>query len=289
MHAFEYAAPKSVKEAVSLLSKRKTVGVLAGGSDIIPQLREGRRDLDLLVDLKEIPELSKVEFKAATGLKVGAAAACSEIYENKDVAKRYPALVDCTSLIGSIQIQGRASLGGNLCNSSPAADTVPALIALGAVVTIVGPKGRRRVKVEDFCTGPGTNVLKKGEFVLSFQIPSPKRNSGAKFLRFIPRNEMDIAVVNAGASVVLDSKKKKISAARVCVGAAAPTALLLDEAAEAIEGEEVSDETIEKAAEIARKSVSPITDMRGTVEQRTHLAGVLIRRAIQGAVERARS
>ncbi|MDA0748015.1 MAG: xanthine dehydrogenase family protein subunit M [bacterium] len=290
MHAFEYAAPKTVDEAVALLSGNgDQARILAGGSDIIAQLKEGRRRVKVLVDVKTIPEANELSYDPKKGLTLGAGVPCCRIYEEEAIAKAYPALVDSTSLIGSIQIQGRATVGGNLCNASPAADTIPSLIVLGGVATIVGPKGKREVKVEEFCTAPGKNVLQDGEFLLSLHFPAPAANSGARFLRFIPRNEMDIAVVNAAVSVVLSADKKKFESARIAVGAVAPTPLFLPAAGDALAGNAVSDEVIENAAEIARKAAKPISDMRGTIEQRTHLAGVLTRRAIQGAVERAKA
>lgn len=289
MYAFDYVAPQSVDEAVAVLSENGSdARMLAGGSDIIAQLKEGRRQVKVLVDVKKIPAANELAFDARQGLTIGAGVSCCDIYENEHVASNYPALVDSTELIGSIQIQGRATIGGNLCNASPAADTIPTLIVLGATARIAGPSGEREVAVEDFCTAPGQTVLQDGEFLVSVHFPPPATNSGAFFLRFIPRNEMDIAVVNAAASVVLNAGKNAFESARIAVGAVAPIPLYLSAAGAALAGSEVSDQSIEMAAEIARQSARPITDMRGTIEQRVHLAGVLTRRAVCGAVERAR-
>lgn len=289
MHAFDYVAPQTVDEAVAVLSENgSNARMLAGGSDIIAQLKEGRRQVKVLVDVKKIPAANELAFDPLEGLTIGAAVSCCDVYENEDVASNYPALVDSTELIGSIQIQGRATIGGNLCNASPAADTIPTLIVLGATAAIAGPEGERKVAVEDFCTAPGQTVLQDGEFLVSIHFPPPEANAGAYFLRFIPRNEMDIAVVNAAASVVLNDEKTAFESARIAVGAVAPVPLYLPAAGAALAGGEVSDQTIETAAEIARQSARPITDMRGTIEQRVHLAGVLTRRAVRGAVERAR-
>lgn len=289
MYAFDYVAPQSVDEAVAVLSENGSdARMLAGGSDIIAQLKEGRRQVKVLVDVKKIPAANELAFDARQGLTIGAGVSCCDIYENEHVASNYPALVDSTELIGSIQIQGRATIGGNLCNASPAADTIPTLIVLGATARIAGPAGEREVAVEDFCTAPGQTVLQDGEFLVSVHFPPPAANSGAFFLRFIPRNEMDIAVVNAAASVVLNAGKNAFESARIAVGAVAPIPLYLPAAGAALAGSEVSDQSIEMAAEIARQSARPITDMRGTIEQRVHLAGVLTRRAVCGAVERAR-
>jgi len=289
LNAFDYAAPQSVEEAVSLLSADGDgVGILAGGTDIIAQLKEGRRKLKLLLDIKKIPETGELSFDPEAGLRLGAAVPCCQIYEHEAVQANYPALVDSTSLIGAIQIQSRASVGGNLCNASPAADSIPTLIALEAVCEIAGPNGRRKLPVEDFCTGPGQNALEPGEFLVALFLPLPRPHSGAFFNRFIPRNEMDIAVTNAAASVVLNDDKTACVSARVAIGAVAPTPLLVQEAGATLVGHPLSDLAIEAAAEAARSAARPISDMRGTVEQRVHLAGVLTRRAIQGAIQRAK-
>jgi carbon-monoxide dehydrogenase medium subunit len=220
-------------------------------------------------------------------LTLGAAAACSKIYGDPAVQEHYPALIDSASLIGSIQIQNRASIGGNLCNGSPAGDTIPSLIALGAVGIVEGASGRRVIQVEQFCSSPGRTVLGDDEILLQIQIPAPAPRSGAAFLRFIPRNEMDIAVANAAASLVLEEDLKTIKSARVAVGAVAPTPLLVKEAGDALAGRPLSVETFELAVAAVRDAVSPITDMRGSDQQRRHLSGVLVRRALESAAARA--
>ena len=289
MNAFDYAAPRSVDEAISLLSAGNgNVGVLAGGTDLIAQLKENRRKIDLLLDLKRIPEATALTFDEA-GLHIGAATPCSKIYTAEVVKSRYPALVDCTELIGSIQIQNRGSMGGNFCNASPAADTPPSVIVQGGVCCIVGPGGEREVAAEDFFLGPGQNALQAGELLIAIRIPTPVANSGAFFLRFIPRNEMDIAVANAAAAVVLDEDKATIQSARVSIGAVAPTPLLVTDAGDALAGKSTDDEdAIQAACEAARAAANPISDMRGTIEQRVHLSGVLTGRAIRGAIQRAK-
>jgi len=287
LNAFDYAAPQSVDEAVSLLQQGNgSVGILAGGTDILPQLKENRRKIDVLLDIKKVPEVNVLSFDATEGLRVGSGVSCANIYHNADVQKHYPALVDCTSLIGAIQIQNRATVGGNMCNASPAGDSPPAVIVLGGICEVAGPNGQRDIAAEDFFTGPGQNALEAGEFLVAIRFPAPAANSGAFSLRFIPRNEMDIAVANAAVSLVLDGDT--ITAARVAIGAVAPTPLLVAEAAEALVGQTISDDVIEKACEASRAAAKPISDMRGTVEQRVHLAGVLTKRAIQGAIERAK-
>ena len=289
MRAIEYAAPTSVEEAVAILARHGPgARVLSGGTDLIVQAREGRRDVAVIVDAKSIPEASELRFEPDGSLYIGAAVPCAEIYENAEVQRRFPALVDSASLIGGIQIQSRASLGGNLCNSSPAADSIPTLIALGAICQIAGPNGPRTVPVEEFCTGPGRNQLADGELLVALTFPAPTQNSGAAFERFIPRNEMDIAVCNAAASVALDGDARTFRSARIAIGAVAPTPLFVTEAGNALTGQPVGAEAIERAADLASQAARPITDMRGSAAQRRHLTKVLVRRVLEKAVERAR-
>ena len=288
MQDFEYVAPTTLDEAVRLMAESgPKAKALAGGTDVIVQLRGGRFDIDRLVDVKEIPEMNELSYSEANGLTVGAGVPCCLIYENETVIKHYPGLVDAAYLIGGIQIQGRATLGGNLCNSSPSGDTIPALMALGGVANVAGPNGPRSIPVEEFCTAPGRNQLQDGELLVNLNFPAPKPNSGAAFLRFIPRNEMDIAIANSAASVELDNAGKVVSA-RIAVGAVAPTPRMAQAAADAMVGKDASEATIEEAAEAAKAVASPINDMRGTVKQRIHLVGVLTKRALRTAVARAK-
>jgi carbon-monoxide dehydrogenase medium subunit len=287
---FSYAAAASVDEAVSLLSAGgERARVLAGGTDIIVQLREGMREADLVVDVKKIPELTQLVFDPQRGLKLGAAVPCYRLYGDPQVSAAYAGLTDAAHIIGGWQIQSRASIGGNLCNSSPAADSIPALIAYNAVCHIAGPGGSRHVPVEQFCTGPGRNCLARGEFLVSLELPPQPRHSGAHYLRFIPRNEMDIAVVGAGAWVVLDAAGKTIEQARIGLAAVAPTPLFAAAASQLLVGRPVTAESFQQAAEAARKIARPIADRRGTAEYRQHLVGVLVVRALEKAVERART
>ncbi len=289
MQAIDYIAPNTIDEAVqAMASKGDRARALAGGTDLLVQLRGGRFTADLVVDVKNIPELNEVSYDAQNGLTIGAAAPCYRIYQNQDVASVYPGLVDSASLIGSIQIQGRASIGGNLCNSAPSADVIPSIIALGGVAAITGPNGSRQVAVEDFCTGPGRNVLEPGELLTSIRMPAPQSNSGANYLRFIPRNEMDIAVAGVGSSVVLDASGQNFVSARISLASVAPTPVFCRDAGESLAGKAVSDEAIEEAAQKAMADAKPITDMRGTIRQRVHLVGVLTRRTLNTAVSRAR-
>jgi CO/xanthine dehydrogenase FAD-binding subunit len=283
---FDYAAPLSVAEAVGLLTAHPSARLLAGGTDLLVQLRAGRKETDLVVDAKRIPELNALHYDPAHGLTLGSAVPCYRIYRDKTVARAYPSLVEVASLIGGTQIQGRASIGGNVCNAAPSADSIPLLIALGATCRIAGPRGSRDVAVEDFCVAPGRTVLQPGELLVSLHLPAPAPHSGARYLRFIPRNEMDIAVAGVGVEVVLENGRFR--SARVALAAVAPTPLYVREAGETLAGSPVDEASIAAAAEIARKTARPITDMRGTSDYRSHLCAVLTRRALEAAVERAR-
>lgn len=290
MKDIDYVAPKAVAEVVKILGEKgDKARCLAGGTDLIVQVREHRRDIDVMVDIKNLPEVNELTFDAKKGLIIGSAVPCYRIYEHAQIAKAYPGLIDAVSLIGGIQIQSRASLGGNLCNASPAADSIPALIAHEGTCVIAGPSGTRDIAADKFCTAPGKTALGKGEFLLRITFPTPKPRFGAAYLRFIPRNEMDIAVVGAGVSVVLDEKKEKCTAARVALAAVAPTPLLVPEAGAALVDGAVNDALLEKAAQAARVAAKPISDMRGTAEYRRHLVGVLVRRALSTALDRAKS
>lgn len=287
MRPIEYAAPTTVEEAVAaLVEKGEAARPLAGGTDIIVQLRGGRRAVDRIVDVKKIPELNELSYDTQAGLRVGAAVPCHRIYEDEAIAAAYPGLMDAATLIGGIQIQGRASLGGNLCNAAPSGDSIPALIAHNAIAEVAGPGGKRDVPVEDFCTAPGRTVLGPGEFLVALRVPTPPANFGASYLRFIPRNEMDIAVAGVGASVVMDGGT--VTACRVALASVAPTPVLAAEAGAALAGKEPSDDVLAEAAEAARAAARPISDMRGTAEYRTHLVGVLTTRALRNAIQRAK-
>ena len=288
MRAIDYVAPTSLSEAVSVLSANgDRARPLAGGTDIIVQLRGGRRELDVLVDAKSIPELNQIEL-TDEGLRLGAAVPCYEIYQNQAVAAAYPGLIDAAGLIGSIQIQGRASIGGNLCNAAPSGDSIPPVITLGGQAHINGPNGWRTVAAEDFCTGPGRSVLEPGEILVGIQIPAPAANSGTAYLRFIPRNEMDIAVAGVSSSVVLDASGQTIQSARIALASVGPTPILATAAGDSLAGKAVSDDAIAEAGRLASEAASPITDMRGTIRQRHHLVDVLTRRTLNIAIRRAR-
>lgn len=281
-----FAAPHSVAEAVALLeSNGESARVLAGGTDLLVQMRSGQRRPAVLVDVKRIPELQALRFEGEECV-IGAAHSAAALREHANLRQRWPGVVEAAELIGSEQIQGRASLGGNLCNASPAADTVPALVAAAARCEIAGPGGRRFLAVEDFCLGPGENALVPGELLVALRLPLPAPRSADAYLRLIPRSEMDIAVAGAGVSLALDAQGR-IAAARIALGAVAPRVLLLAELGQALAGAAPDEAALARVAEAARAAVRPIDDKRGTAEYRRHVAGVLARRALAIAARRA--
>jgi len=286
LHAISYESPKSLAQALSLLAAAGDKGrPLAGGSDLIIQMRAGVRQPGQVIDIKDIPELQVIAFSPQDGLRLGAAVCCARITEDAMLKQNYPGLVEAAGLIGSDQIQSRCSVGGNLCNGSPAADTTPALIALGAQCVISSSKGTRTVPVEQIVTAPGRTILTADELLVEFRIAAPKGHSSDCYQRFIPRNEMDIAVVGVGAAVTVDGGK--FTAARIGLGAVAATPLLAKNAGDSLVGKPVNDESIAAAAVLAQQIATPISDMRGTAEYRKHLVGVLTRRVVKEAANRA--
>ena len=287
MHPFRYVAAKSVAEVVSVLSEHGSAArCLAGGTDLLTHTRTGRYELDVLVDIKDIPQAMEVQ-STGQGLRIGAAVPCYRLYEDPQIAAQYPGLIDAAALIGGIQIQSRASFGGNLCNASPSADGICPLIVHQATAVIAGPNGTRTVPVEEFCTGPGTTILERGEFLMALELPRPPARFGAAYQRFIPRNEMDIAVAGVASAVVLDGSGERFQSARIALAAVGPTPILAGEAGSYLAGKPVTEEVVRAAMELAMQSARPITDMRGTREQRRHLAGVLTGRTLNKAIQRA--
>jgi len=286
--AMNYQAPETIDAAISALAAANgQARVLAGGTDLLVQLRSGRLKAEHVVDVKNIGEMRSINIEA-NHIRIGAAVSGAELGDRKDVIEEWPGVVEAFELIGSTQIQGRATMGGNLCNASPAADSVPALIAAGAMCVVMGPNGRREVAVEDIITGPGQTTLADGELVFEFLLPRRAQRSGDAYLRFIPRTEMDIAVVGAGVNLTLNNDGV-CETARVGLGAVAPTPLLVADAAAALIGSPVDDTALNKAAAAASAACNPINDKRGTIEYRTKVAGVLVRRATAIALDRARS
>lgn len=281
-----YEAPTSTKVAATLLAKEKGKAfVLAGGTDLLVRMKAGMVEPDLIVDIKRIPATQSIK-KSDSGFKIGAAVSGAALGESKALKKAWPGVVEAAELIGSDQVQGRCTIAGNLCNASPAADSVPALVAAKAKAAVVGPKGRRTVAIQDVVTGPGRTSLKKGEIIESISLPKRAPKSGDAYLRFIPRTEMDIAVCSAGVNLTLDSKGV-VKSARVALGAVAPTVVLVEDAADAIIGTKLDDDSLATLSAACEAACSPIDDKRGTVEFRTEVAGVLARRAAKIAYQRA--
>jgi len=281
-----YEAPNSLDQAVALLAKETgEARVLAGGTDLLVQMRTDIIDPVLVVDIKGIAELRQIKEEGG-GYRIGAAVTGAELKEHPKLKSIWPGIVEAANLIGSTQIQGRATMGGNLCNGSPAADSVPALIAAGAKATIVGPKGRRDIPVEDVMLAPRKLSLTKGEIIASFLLPAKPARTGEAYLRFIPRTEMDIAVVGCAVNVTLDASGT-CTDARVVLGAVAPTQLVVDEAAQALIGHKLDDAALQRLDGAAQAACRPITDKRGTIEYRIKVAGVLARRAAAIAFDRA--
>jgi len=282
-----YEAPTTVDRAVSLLAAEKGLTfILAGGTDLLVRMKSGQIEPDLVVDVKRIEPLRRITAEGG-GYRIGAAVPSAELGEHEGLRRLWPGVVEAANLIGSTQIQGRATMTGNLCNASPAADSVPALVAAGATVTIAGPRGRRELPVEDVATAPGKTALAKGEIVESIFLPARPPRSSDAYLRFIPRTEMDIAVVGAGVSLTLDDKGI-CKAARVSLGAVAPRVLLVKEAADALIGTSIDEAALDNLAAAASAACRPIDDKRGTREFRIQVAGVLARRAAAIALRRAK-
>ncbi|GAB2174583.1 FAD binding domain-containing protein [Dongia sp. agr-C8] len=281
-----YERPTTLQAASQLLAKEKgSAYVLAGGTDLLVRLRTGFIEPDLIVDIKRIASTRTIA-KTATGFKIGAAVTGAELGENAALKKAWPGVVEAANLIGSKQVQGRCTMTGNLCNASPAADSVPALVAAAAKVVIAGPKGKRTIPVEQVPVGPGKTSLKKGEIIESILLPKRPPKSGDAYLRFIPRTEMDIAVVGVGVSLTLDAKGV-VKAARVSLGAVAPTVLLVPEAAKAIIGTKLDAKALDALAAACSAACKPIDDKRGTKDYRIKVAGVLAKRAAKIAQQRA--
>ena len=290
MRPFAYQAPTSVDEAVALLADEgRQARPLAGGTDLLVQWRRGLVEADLVVDVKRIPELQRISFDPVEGLLVGAAVSCASLCEHPDVRKAYPGLIDAASIIGSAAIQGRATIAGNLCNAAPSGDSIPAMMVLDATCTVAGPVGTRSVPVETFCIAPGKTIVGKGEMLVSIHFPAPAPNSGACYVRFTPRREMDIAVAGAGAWIALSDDHARITDARIGLAAVAPTPLLVAAAAASLIGQAPTEEAFGEAARLAQDAARPITDVRGTETQRRHLVGVLVKRALRGAWSRAQA
>jgi len=281
-----YLAPRTLDEAVAALAAAAgTARILAGGTDLLVQMRAGSLRPGLVIDIKNIEEMTTIAETDNGSFRIGAAVSGAELAEHPRFGLVWPGVLESVNLIGSTQVQGRASAGGNLCNASPAADSVPAMVAAGARVTVQGPSGRREMPVEAVPAGPGRTNLAPGEILVSFTLPPRPRGSSDAYLRMIPRTEMDIAVVGCGVSLTLE--KGVVSAARVGLGAVAPTVLLVEGAANALVGSKLEEAALEAAAAACRAACKPINDKRGTIAYRTKVAGVLLKRTALIAAERA--
>ncbi|MEZ5560533.1 MAG: xanthine dehydrogenase family protein subunit M [Pseudomonadales bacterium] len=289
MGAFAYAAPATLAEAIALLDDHARQGaraqLLAGGTDVLVQMRSLDRSPRTIVDIKKLKETNALDI-GADSVFIGAAIPSAVLNENKELKALFPGLLEASDLIGSTQIQGRASMGGNLCNASPAGDSIPAMIANAGVCVIAGAAGNRELPVEQFVVGVGKNALQPGEILLGLRFPRPAAGSGDAYLRFIPRTEMDIAVAGCGVSVTLDGNGT-CTAARVAIGAVAPTALLVPAAADALIGSKVDEAALAAAGAACSAASSPISDKRGTADYRRKVVAVLCRRA--GAIARDRA
>ena len=281
----QYLAAKTIDEAVQAHNQANgTARFLAGGTDLLVQIRSGIKKPNLVIDVKKIVELNSIDEISENEFVIGASVSGANLNRNKKFSSLWPGVLEAFRLIGSEQIQGRASLGGNLCNGSPAGDSVPALIAAGCLAVIAGPDGRKELPIEEFHAGPGRTILKNGEMLVSLKFPKREKNSADAYLRMTPRTEMDIAVVGCGVNITLDNEI--CTSARVSLGAVAPTPLLIKEASEIMTGTNLNDEVLEKVSKLCMDSCNPIDDKRGTIEYRTKVAGVLFKRTTLIAIDR---
>ncbi|WP_323021042.1 xanthine dehydrogenase family protein subunit M [Pararhodobacter sp.] len=281
-----YHAPATFEEAVSIAAGASGVTrFLAGGTDVLVQLRSGLVTPDDLIDLKKIPGTGEITRLDNGGWRIGVAVSGAELGAHQALVADWPGVVEGMELVGSTQVQGRATLTGNLCNGSPAADSVPGLVAAGAMVTVQGPKGTCEIKVEEVPAGPGKTTLAAGEIITAITLPPRGKHGGDAYLRFIPRTEMDIAVVGCAVSLVRDGDR--VVSARVSLGAVAPTVLLVEDCAKAIIGTTLDEAALAALTKAAEAAAKPISDKRGTKEFRIEVAGVLARRAARIAYERA--
>ena len=281
----QYLAAKTIDEAVQAHNQANGAArFLAGGTDLLVQIKSGIKKPNLVIDVKKIVELNSIDEISENEFVIGASVSGANLNRNKKFASLWPGVLEAFRLIGSEQIQGRASLGGNLCNGSPAGDSVPALIAAGCIAVIAGPNGRKELPIEEFHTGPGRTILKNGEMLVSLKFPKREKNSSDAYLRMTPRTEMDIAVVGCGVNITLENDI--CTSARVSLGAVAPTPLLIKEASEIMTGTNLNDEVLEKVSKLCMNSCNPIDDKRGTIEYRTKVAGVLFKRTTLIAIDR---
>ena len=287
MTNFDYEAPTTLAEALELLARPGEVRPLAGGTDIIDQLKSNRRNADLLVDMKRVPELLELSMNNGSGLRIGSAVSCTDVYKFTAEHGVYPALSESAALIGSVHIQNRASIGGNVCNAAPSADTIPPLLIHEAVaITASSSGGEREIPLIDFFAGPGQTVLQKGEILKELVLPAPSKNTASAYLRFIPRNEMDIAVAGVGSLIELDPASNIVKKARIALASVAPTPVRAYAAEKSLEGSVIDSDAIDRASVLAVEAAVPITDVRGSAGYRKELVKTLTRRTLNICLER---
>ena len=281
MQPFDYIAPSSLEEALQALSEAAgVVKPLAGGTDLIAQMRERRAAPSLVLDVKGIPEANRLEYDPSEGMRIGAAVSCADIARYAPTGAHYPSVAQACLLIGSVQIQNRGTIGGNVCNASPSADTIPPLLAYDAVAVAAGPEGTRRIALEEFFKGPGRTALAPQEILVEVALPPAPRHSGSRYLRFIPREEMDIAVAGVGSLLAVDPDTGVCGRARIALASVAPTPIRAREAEERLEGSRITDDAIREAGELAAAACNPISDVRGSGAYRRELVKVLTRRTL---------
>lgn len=286
MHDFNYIRPTSLEQALAFLSNANgEVRPLAGGTDLIPQMKEGVKTPPWVMDIKAIPEMNRLEFDLQGALHLGAAVSCSDIASTPEVGEKFPLLRQTTSLIGGLQIQYRASVGGNICNAAPSADSAAALLCYGATIHIAGPKGERKVPVENFFSGPGKTVLSPQELVVEIELPAPPSRSAGFYMRFTPREEMDIAIAGVASFITLNGKGKRCKEARIALSAVAPTPWRARKAEAILSGKILTADILEQASQQAAAEAQTISDIRGSAEYRRHLVQVLTRRTLESCLQ----
>lgn len=288
MNSFEYFAPRTVREAVEVLSAHPNAKLLAGGTDLLVQMKERARTPDTLVDVRRIPGADELRYDGKTGLNIGAAVTMRQVELMPAAQLHYAGLAEGARVVGSFQIRNLATIVGNICNAAPSADAAPGLIVHGAEVKIAGPRGRRTMLVENFMTGPGRTTLRDGEFVVELNVPVPSARTGSAYMRHTPRGAMDIAMVGVGAAVTLAPRTLACQDARIVLGAVAPTPLRAREAERLLKGQRLTDERIAKAADKAAEEARPISDVRGSADFRREMVRVLTARMVAAAFENAR-
>ena len=287
MNSFEYFAPRTVREAVEVLSAHPNAKLLAGGTDLLVQMKERARTPDTLVDVRRIPGADELRYDGKTGLTIGAAVTMRQVELMPAAQLHYAGLADGARVVGSFQIRNLATIVGNVCNAAPSADAAPGLIVHGAKVKIAGPGGRRTMLVENFMTGPGRTTLRDGEFVVELNVPVPSARTGSAYMRHTPRGAMDIAMVGVGAAVTLAPRTLACQDARIVLGAVAPKPLRARAAERLLKGQRLTDERIAKAADKAAEEARPISDVRGSADFRREMVRVLTGRMVAAAAGNA--